>query len=103
MNNSMVAFNLIDKKDNAPVGYKEINCHLLYDVKMNPTRQYRYVAGGHLAYTPQSMIHASVVSCNGVRLDFLIAALNDLYILEGDIQNAYLNASTKEKVYLRWR
>ena len=52
MNNSMVAFNLIDKKDNAPVGYKEINCHLLYDVKMNPTRQYRYVAGGHLAYTP---------------------------------------------------
>ena len=49
------------------------------------------------------MIHASVVSCNGVRLDFLIAALNDLYILEGDIQNAYLNASTKEKVYLRWR
>ena len=40
----------------------------------------------------------SVVSCDILRLDFLISALNDLYILSGDIQNAYLNAPTEEKV-----
>ena len=45
------------------------------------------------------MTFASVVSRESVRIAFLIAALNDLNILAGDIQNAYLNAPTTEKVY----
>ena len=36
-----------------------------------------------------------------MRIAFLLAALNDLRILAGDIQNAYLNAYTKEKIYFR--
>ena len=40
-----------------------------------------------------------MVSRDSVRLGFLIAALNDLKVLAGDIQNAYLNASTPEKNY----
>jgi hypothetical protein len=36
---------------------------------------------------------------DSVRLAFLIAALNDLDILSADIGNAYLNASTREKVH----
>jgi hypothetical protein len=34
-------------------------------------------------------------------LFFLIAALNDMDVLACDIQNAYLNAPTKEKVWFR--
>jgi hypothetical protein len=34
-----------------------------------------------------------------VRIALLVAALNDLDILSADIQNAYLNAPTKEKIY----
>ena len=30
-----------------------------------------------------------------------MTALNDLKVLAGDIQNAYLNAFTKEKIYFR--
>ena len=45
------------------------------------------------------MTFASVVSRESVRIAFLIAALNDLDILAGDIQNAYLNAPTTEKVH----
>ena len=30
---------------------------------------------------------------------FLVAALNNLNILSADVQNAYLNAPTKERVY----
>ena len=33
-----------------------------------------------------------------MRLSFIVAALNDLNILVGDIQSAYLNAPTKERV-----
>ena len=45
------------------------------------------------------MTYASVVARETVRIVFLIASLNDLKILTGDIQSAYLNAHTKEKIY----
>jgi hypothetical protein len=34
-----------------------------------------------------------------VQLFFLLAALNDLDVLACDIQNAYINAATKEKIW----
>ena len=101
MKNSRVAFKLLGREDNPPVGFKEITCHLIFDVKMDLTRKARYVAGGHLTDPPSSLTYASVVSRDSVRIAFLVAALNNLDILAGDIQNAYLNAETKEKVYFR--
>ena len=65
---------------------------------MDLTRKARYVAGGHLTDNPSSLTYASVVSRESVRIAFLLAALNDLNILAGDTQNAYLNAETKEKI-----
>ena len=67
---------------------------------MDLTRKARYVVGGHLANPPLSMTYKVLVSCDIVRLDFLIAALDDLDILSGGIQNTYLNDPTKEKVFL---
>ena len=40
-----------------------------------------------------------MVSRDSVRIVFLVVALNDLDIKMVDIGNAYLNASTEEKVY----
>ena len=56
--------------------------------------------GGNLTNPPLSVTHASVVSRDSVHLAFPILALNDLDILAGYIQNAYMNAAKKEKVYL---
>ena len=50
---------------------------------------------------PTSMTYASVVSRESVRIAFLVAALNDLQILCGDIGNTYLNTMTTEKIYYR--
>ena len=99
MTNARVAFELMDKDEKPPPGYKKITCHLVFDIKMDLTRKARYVAGGHLTDPPTSMTYASVVSRESVRIGFLVAALNGLDILAGDVQNAYLNAPTKEKVY----
>ena len=101
MANSRVAFQILETDDPPPVGFTEITCHLIFDVKMDLTRKARYVAGGHLTDPPSSQTYASVVSRETVRIAFLIAALNDLKILAGDIQNAYLNAYTKEKIFFR--
>ena len=47
------------------------------------------------------MTCARVVGRETIRIAFLIAVSNDLKILAGDIQNAYLNAFTKEKIDFR--
>ena len=40
-----------------------------------------------------------MVSHDSVRLAFLIAGLNDLDVLAGDVTNVYLNASCREKIW----
>lgn len=101
MANVKVAFTFKSKDDHPPVGYKQIRCHLIFDVKMDLTRKARFVAGGHMTDPPTAMTYASVVSRDSVRLAFLLASLNNQDILTGDIGNAYLNAPTLEKVYYR--
>ena len=56
------------------------------------------MAGGHLTNTPSSISYASVVSQESVIIYFLVAALNDLDILAGDIHNVYLITETRDKL-----
>ena len=44
-------------------------------------------------------IQVLAVSGNSIRIAFTLAALTDLNVLSADVQGAYLNAPTKEKVY----
>jgi Reverse transcriptase (RNA-dependent DNA polymerase) len=81
------------------IGFQEIGCHIVFDIKMDFTRKARFVAGGHTTTAPTSMTYSSVVSRDSVRLAFLIAALNDLDIMSCDLENAYLNAPCREKIW----
>ena len=81
------------------IGFQEIKCHVIFDVKMDFTRKARFVAGGHLTEAPGSITYSSVVSRDSIRLAFLIAGLNDLDVLAGDVTNAYLNAPCREKIW----
>lgn len=99
MKNSRIAFKLLERGAKAPVGHKEITCHLIFDLKLDMTRKARYVAGGHLTDVPTHMTYSSVVSRDTVRIGFLVAALNNLEIEACDIQNAFLQAPTKEKIF----
>ena len=101
MANVEVAFKFLDDGSNVPIGFKEITCHLIFDIKFTLDRKARYVAGGHLTNVPASMTYSSVVSRDSVRIMLLIAALNDLDIKMCDIGNAYLNAETRERVWFR--
>jgi hypothetical protein len=46
-------------------------------------------------------VFSGVVDISSVRLDFLLAARNDLQICAADIGNAFLYGRTREKVYIR--
>ena len=84
-----------------PPGYLEIKCHMIFDVKMgeNFRRKARMVAGDHVTEVPSNLTYSSVVSRDSVRIALTISALNDLDILACDIQNAYLTAPCREKVW----
>ncbi|KAI2500467.1 Reverse transcriptase (RNA-dependent DNA polymerase) [Fragilaria crotonensis] len=83
------------------IGFQEIRCHIIFDIKMDFTRKARFVAGGHTTDTPGSLTYSSVVSRDSVRLAFLIAGLNDLDVLAGDVTNAYLNAKCRKDMVRR--
>ena len=67
----------------------------------NFRRKARMVADGHRTETPAALTYSSVVSRDSVRIALTIAALNDLSVLACDIQNAYLTAKCREKVWTR--
>ena len=74
---------------------------MIFEVKFDLRRKARFVAGGHLTECLQIMTYSSVVSRESIRIGFLLAALNGLDVLATDIQNAYLNVPTQEKVWFR--
>lgn len=101
LNKVRVAFQLLNEDDQVPVGSKKINYHLIFEVKMDLTRKARLVAGGHLnKNVPRHTTYSSVVSRESVRICFMLAALNNLDVLSGDISNAYLNAKPLEKCHV---
>ena len=101
MRNVFTAFD-IRADGKIPAFHTEIRCHLIFDIKADTLqRKARFVAGGHMTDPPKDTVYSSVVSRDSVRLFFLIAALNDLDVLSCDVQNAYINAPTKEKVWFR--
>ena len=91
--------NILDESAPTLIGFQDIPCHTIFNVKMDFTRKGRYVAGGHKTQTPEAPTYASVVSCETIRIGLLMAALNDLEVVSTDIAGAYLNAPCMEKVY----
>lgn len=101
MRNVYTAFDIRNFKD-IPAFHKQINCHMIFTIKADTLqRKARFVAGGHMTDPPKDSTYSSVVSRDSVRLFFLIAALNGLEVSCCDVQNAYINAPTKEKVWFR--
>ena len=102
MLNVRPAFKIHEReKLDIPIGYQEIACHMIFDVKLggNFRRKARLVGSGHTTKVPYCITYSSVVSCDSVRIALTVAALNVLDILAYDIQNAYLTAKFREKIW----
>ena len=100
MTNVRVAFDILKDGVRAPIGHKQIKCHLIFDVKMEDfRRKTRLVAGGHMTDTPKCMTYSSVVGRETVRIALTIAALNNLQVKAGDVMNAYVTAPCSEDIW----
>ena len=99
MKNNRVAFDIKEHKSEVPIGYQHVRCHMVFDVKLERFKhKARLVAGGHTTETPSTLTYASVVSRESVRIALTLAALNNLEVKAGDVQNAYLTAPNSEKI-----
>jgi hypothetical protein len=99
-NNVTVAFKMLDDGEDVPPAYKYIECHMIFDVKMeNFQRKARLVAGGYMTGVPSLPTYVSVVLRESVHIALIIAALNDLDILANDVQNAYITAPNSERIW----
>ena len=81
-----------------PEGYKKIRTHLVYAVKHDGRFKARMVADGHLTDTPLESVYSGVVSLRSLRIVLFLAELNGLDAWATDVGNAYLEATTNEKV-----
>jgi hypothetical protein len=70
---------------NAPIGYKKIRVHLIYDVKHDGRHKARLVADGHLTDIPLESVYTGVVSLRGFRIVLFLDELNHLEIWATDI------------------
>jgi hypothetical protein len=101
MVNIFPAFKIYEGDPSDLIGYQMIRCHMIFDVKLgeNFRRKARFVAGGHMTDPPNTLTYSSVVSRDSVRIALVLASLNGMLILTADIQNAYLHAKCREKIY----
>ena len=87
--------------EDLPPGYKEVSCHMIFDVNMGESfrRKTPMAAGGHNTTTPSPLTYSSVVSRERIRIDLTIYALNGLKVLACNIQNEYLTEKRWEKIW----
>ena len=73
---------------------------LVFDVKHCGKFKARLVADGHLTKEPMETVYSRVVSIRNLRLAMFLAELNNLELWGADVGNAYLQALTREKLYI---
>ena len=100
MYNVVVAFEVLDEREQALNGWKKTTGHLVWDVKMEFTRKARWVLDGHKIPDPVGTTFAGVVSRESIQIAFTYAALNGLDFLTADIRNAYLQLPSSQNDYI---
>ena len=100
MGNTKVAFKILEDGVRAPMDHQFVKCHIIWDVMMKNFRQKaRLVAGVHMTTAPAAITYTNVVSRESVCIDLRLAALNDLEVKVDGVENAYITAPVREKIW----
>ena len=94
-----MAFEVLPDEKSAPIGHQFVQCHMVFDIKMEDFRQKtKLLAGGHMTKALATIMYASIVSRETIRIAMMIAAFNDLEVKSVNILNTYWQAPVTEKV-----
>jgi hypothetical protein len=99
MKNTEVAFKFLDDGEKPSSGYECAPLHLIFDVKMDFTRNARLVLVVIKQLIQKEVLMQAMVSRERVCIAFTYAALMGLDVMAADVQNAYLSAPCSQKKY----
>ena len=85
---------------NGPKGYQKIREHFVFNVKHCGNFKATLVADGHLTKEHNETVYSGAVSLRNLRLVMFLAELNNLQLWGTDVGNAYLQALSREKLYI---
>ena len=79
--------------------YQHARLEIVFDVKQDLRRKARLVVWGHLIDILDNSTYSSTVKSISVQMLFVIAHRTGMKCLFGDVGNAFINATTTEKMY----
>ena len=82
-------------------GFRLIQVHTIFDVKVDSCHKSRVVVDGHLTATPSESVYSGVVLLRGLCTCVSIGELDGMVPWTTDIGSAYLEAVNREKVCIR--
>ena len=80
-------------------GFQFAPLRMIFDVKVDLRRKARLFIGGRVFDSSRHEVYASTMKSVSASILMTIAAPNNVYLMTGDIGNAYLNSSTQENTY----
>ena len=102
MKNVRPSFEIFENDIEAiPIGFTPVRWYIIWHVKLGEhfRCKARFVVGGHTRDFLSSLTYYSVVFRESVRIALRIVALNNVNILVCYIQNKYLTATYRKKIY----
>ena len=97
MKNFSIAFDILEGDEQTLPMHNYIPCHIVFDLKMDFTWKYLYVATGCHGTKYDKSCYVGVVSCENFRIYFTYAALNSNDVMEADIQKIYITVPCYDK------
>jgi len=85
----------------SPTRYQFVPLRMIFTVKQDLRFKARLVIGGHVIDSSEHSSYSSVVKMTSVKLLNVVAKAKDLECLDGEVENVYLNARTKEKIFTK--
>jgi hypothetical protein len=78
-------------------GHKKMCTHYIFSLKHDLRHEDIMVTGGHLMEATHEGAYSGVILLQSMQICIYLAELNDLDIMVGDVDSAYLDALAKEK------
>ena len=86
-------FEVLQYGKSAPISHQFVQCHMVFDVKMEDFRRRVRLVSGHMTEAPATITYASIVSKETGRIALMIE------FKSGDILNLYAQAPVTEMVW----
>ena len=95
-----IDFEVLRYRKVAPIVWKKVTGHLVWDVNIILTHKLWWVLDGHKTPDPIGSNYAGFVSRGSAHISFTYATLNRLNVLASDIRYSYLQAPSSFKDYI---